>query len=256
MSTTYSIDTKAHPATAALFISDLHLSSDTPKTTAVFFQFLQQQAAHTRQLYLLGDIFEYWAGDDDLDDAFNRSIIDALKSLSREGVEVYWIAGKRDFLVGEKFAAESSLMRLPDPCVINVAAQQVLLTHGDAYCTDDVDYMKFRHQVRNPAWQSGFLAQSLAERKQIIAAMREGSRAAQREKSMAIMDVNQVAIDNLFSQHQIGRIIHGHTHRPATHQHASGIRHVLPDWDWDHAPHRGGWLELDATGRFQQRAMA
>ena len=255
MSTAQATTTLAHPATAALFVSDLHLSPHTPKTTAAFFQFLQQQALHAQRLYLLGDIFEYWAGDDDINDGFNRSIVDALKSVSVAGIEVYWIAGNRDFLVCQKFAAESGLSLLPDPCVINVAGVSVLLTHGDACCTDDVDYMKFRDQVRNPAWQAGFLAKPLDERKQIIAAMREGSRAAQREKSMAIMDVNQAAVDALFSQHGIGRIIHGHTHRPATHQHASGTRHVLPDWDYDHAPHRGGWLEIDATGGIHERSI-
>ncbi|MFM7483763.1 MAG: UDP-2,3-diacylglucosamine diphosphatase, partial [Burkholderiaceae bacterium] len=117
------------------------------------------------------------------------------------------------------------------------------------------DYMQFRSQVRDAQWQQGFLAKPLAERKQMIAAMREGSRAAQREKSMAIMDVNLIAIDTLFRQHGVKRVIHGHTHRPAIHQTDAGTRHVLPDWDLDHAPHRGGWLALDLAGGFHERGI-
>ena len=253
MSTTPSNHTKAQPDTVALFVSDLHLSVQTPLTTKAFFDFLARHAQHTQQLYLLGDIFEYWAGDDDIDDEFNRSIADALKSVSDHGVEVYWIAGNRDFLVRDGFANVSGVISLADPSVIDVAGHAVVLTHGDAYCTDDVDYMKFREQVRDPNWQAVFLAKPLAERKQMITAMREGSRAAQREKSMAIMDVNLLAMDTLFRQHGVTRIIHGHTHRPAIHQTESGTRYVLPDWDLDHAPHRGGWLEADLAGGFHER---
>ena len=120
--------------------------------------------------------------------------------------------------------------------MIDIAGQPVLLTHGDAYCTDDHDYQRFRAQVRDARWQAEFLAKPLAERKQIIASMRAGSRAAQREKSMAIMDVNPVTIDAVFSDYAVQRIIHGHTHRPALHRSDAGLRHVLPDWDLDHAP--------------------
>ena len=255
MSTTPSNHTKAQPDTVALFVSDLHLSTQTPHTTAAFFDFLARHGQHTQQLYLLGDIFDYWAGDDDMDDSFNRSIADALKSMSDNGIQIFWIAGNRDFLVRDGFASASGAMPLADPSVIDVAGHAVLLTHGDAYCTDDIDYMKFREQVRDPNWQAGFLAKPLAERKQIIAAMREGSRAAQREKSMAIMDVNLNAIETLFKQHQVKHIIHGHTHRPAVHHSDAGIRHVLPDWDLDHTPHRGGWLEADLAGGFHQRGV-
>ena len=255
MSSPPSTTTKAQPDTVALFVSDLHLSAQTPHTTAAFIDFLVRHAQHTRQLYLLGDIFEYWAGDDDMDDAFNHTMINALKSVSDQGVKVYWIAGNRDFLVGEAFAEASGLTRLPDPCVVEMAGERILLTHGDACCTDDADYMQFRSQVRDAKWQQGFLAKPLAERKQMIAAMREGSRAAQREKSMAIMDVNLIAIDTLFRQHGVKRLIHGHTHRPAIHQTDAGTRHVLPDWDLDHTPHRGGWLALDLAGGFHERGI-
>ncbi|MFM7659072.1 MAG: UDP-2,3-diacylglucosamine diphosphatase, partial [Burkholderiaceae bacterium] len=158
MSSPPSTTTKAQPDTVALFVSDLHLSAQTPLTTAVFIDFLVQHAQHTRQLYLLGDIFEYWAGDDDMDDIFNHTMINALKSVSDQGVKVYWIAGNRDFLVGEAFAEASGLTRLPDPCVVEIAGVRILLTHGDAYCTDDADYMQFRSQVRDAKWQQCFLA--------------------------------------------------------------------------------------------------
>jgi len=255
MSTTPSNHTKAQPDTVALFVSDLHLSAQTPLTSAAFFDFLARYAQHTQQLYLLGDIFEYWAGDDDIDDPFNHTMINSLKSVSDQGVKVYWVAGNRDFLVGDRFAEASCLTRLPDPCVIEMAGEPILLTHGDAYCTDDVDYMQFRSQVRDTQWQQGFLAKPLAERKQMIAAMREGSRAAQREKSMAIMDVSLTAMDTLFRQYGVTRIIHGHTHRPAIHQTEAGTRYVLPDWDLDHAPHRGGWLAADLAGGFRERGI-
>jgi UDP-2,3-diacylglucosamine hydrolase len=247
---------QAQPQTAALFVSDLHLSAQTPHTTAAFFKFLQQHAPHTQQLYLLGDIFEYWAGDDDIEDAYNQSVVAALKEVSSQGVQTLWIAGNRDFLVGDVFAAASGLTRLPDPSVIQIAGQPVLITHGDAYCTDDHDYLKFRAQVRDTRWQADFLAKPLAERKQIIATMRDGSRAAQREKSMAIMDVTPDTIDAAFRQHAVRRMIHGHTHRPATHQSDAGIRYVLPDWDLDHAPQRGGWLAADLAGEFHVHRIA
>lgn len=244
------IATQAQPETVALFVSDLHLSVHTPRTTAAFFEFLRQHAQRTQRLYLLGDIFEYWAGDDDLDEHFNQSVVNALHTLTQHGTRVYWIAGNRDFLVGDTFAAASGLNRLADPSVIDIAGQPVLLTHGDAYCTDDHDYQRFRAQVRDARWQGEFLAKPLTERKQIIARMREGSRAAQREKSMAIMDVNPETMNAVFSAYAVQRIIHGHTHRPALHRSAGGLRHVLPDWDLDHAPHRGGWLAVDLQGEF------
>ncbi len=242
--------TQAQPATVALFVSDLHLTAALPKTAQAFFDFLAVEARRAQQLYLLGDIFEYWAGDDDLDEPFNRRVIDALRAEADAGIKVFWIAGNRDFLVGAAFAKAAGLTLLPDPCKLEIADLPVLLLHGDAQCTDDHAYMAFRQQVRDPAWQQAFLARPLAERKAIIAGMREGSREAQREKSMAIMDVNEDEIALLFRQHDVRVIIHGHTHRPATHEYPQGTRHVLPDWDMDgQGQPRGGWLALDASGQ-------
>lgn len=255
MSATQPVEHKAQPETVALFVSDIHLSPQMPKTAAAFFRFLDEQASHAKQLYLLGDVFEYWAGDDDIDDAFNRQVIDALRALTDKGVMLCWIAGNRDFLAADGFAQATGATLLPDPFVADIAGRRVLLLHGDAQCTDDSDYMAFRTQVRNPDWQRAFLARPLAERKAIIEGMREGSRDAQRDKAMAIMDVNTDAIARLFSEYQSDLMIHGHTHRPAVHRHETGVRHVLPDWDCDHAQNRGGWLSIDTSGDIQSHSL-
>ena len=249
--------TKAQAEKLALFVSDVHLQEDMPGTAQAFLDFLHGHAAHACSLYLLGDLFEYWAGDDDLATPFNRRIAEALRAVSDAGVALYWIAGNRDFLVGEVFAKATGATILPDPHVASFAGQNIVLAHGDAQCTDDLAYMAFRAQVRQPAWQQAFLAQSLAQRKQIIAGLRQGSRDAQQNKSEAIMDVNPAAIDALFDQSQTSVMIHGHTHRPARHLLADDkVRWVLPDWDCDASQKRGGWISLDAAGRLQSHDLA
>jgi UDP-2,3-diacylglucosamine hydrolase len=235
--------------TLALFISDLHLQASHPRTAEAFFRFLAERAAHAERLYLLGDIFEYWAGDDDLDDPFNRSIATALRRLSDGGTAVYWLGGNRDFLVGTGFAEAAGLTLLPEPHVATIAGRQVVLVHGDAQCTDDLKYMAFRAQVREPAWQSQFLAMPLAQRKAIIAGLREGSRAAHGEKSYEIMDVTPAAVAALHADSGTDVIIHGHTHRPALHETDGKSRYVLPDWELDADPVRGGWIAIDENGR-------
>lgn len=244
----------AQPETVALFVSDLHLNDSMPGTAAAFFHFLETEATRTESLYLLGDIFEYWAGDDDLQTPFNRKVCDALRAVSARGVKLYWIAGNRDFLVGPAFAAEAGLSLLQEPHIVEIAGLTILLVHGDAQCTDDTAYMAFRTQVRNPGWQQSFLAKPLAERKAIIEGMREGSRTAQKEKSMEIMDVNRAEIERLFSRYGVTRIIHGHTHRPGVHETAGGVRYVLPDWDCEGKVVRGGWLAVD--GKSQIRSVS
>ena len=238
----------ARPEVVALFVSDLHLQENSSATTALFLAFLAQHAVHARQLYLLGDLFEYWAGDDDIDTPHSRSIVDALHATGSAGVQMFWMAGNRDFLVGDAFARAVGMVRLPDPYVTQIAGIRLALAHGDAQCTDDIDYQAFRTQVRSPQWQQAFLARPLDERKRIIDGMRAGSRDAQRGKTMDIMDVNLEAIDALFADTGAGVLIHGHTHRPALHRHGKLLRHVLPDWDGDTVPTRGGWLALDADG--------
>ena len=250
-----SYDNKAQPETVALFVSDLHLCAQMPKTAEAFFDFLAEEAIQSRQLYLLGDIFEYWAGDDDIDDPFNRKVVHALRALVDQGVELYWIAGNRDFLVGYHFAEASGVKILTEPYVADISGQRVLLLHGDAQCIDDQDYMAFRRQVRHPEWQRAFLEKPLTERKAIIEGMREGSRDAQRAKSMAIMDVNQDAVESLYAHHQVNTMVHGHTHRPAVHETAGGHRYVLPDWDADHLPLRGGWIAADSAGQLHVHSL-
>jgi len=246
------LSAKAHEAqsdTVAFFVSDVHLQASHPRTTDAFFRFLREQALHAKQLYLLGDLFEYWAGDDDSDEPYNRRIIDALKKVSDAGVAVFWMAGNRDFLVGEQFAKATSATLLPDPFVAEIGGQRITLVHGDEQCTDDTPYMDFRAKVRQSEWQRAFLAMPLIQRKEIIANMRAGSREAQRTKSYEIMDVNAAAIASLFNGSGTSIIIHGHTHRPAKHEYDNGlVRYVLPDWDCDTEPQRGGWLAIDAAG--------
>tara|TARA_R110001599_G_scaffold159052_1_gene346032 strand:- start:55921 stop:56724 length:804 start_codon:yes stop_codon:yes gene_type:complete len=249
---------RAQPEMAALFISDLHLQLEMPRTTQAFLTFLARHASRSRQLYLLGDIFEAWAGDDDITDAYNRQIVTALKQLDERGVQVFWIAGNRDFLVGEKFAEASGVTLLDDPYVTTIAGLTIVLTHGDAQCTDDQAYMQFRTQVRDPMWQRDFLALPLSQRKAMIASMRAGSRAAQRDKSYTIMDVNRDEIGKLFDSSEANIMIHGHTHRPACHEELGDKtirqRYVLSDWDLDDEVERGDWLEIDLNGNIQRRA--
>ncbi|WLI91756.1 UDP-2,3-diacylglucosamine diphosphatase [Massilia sp. R2A-15] len=243
------------PARAiALFVSDLHLQESHPRTAAAFFRFLAEHAMAARELYLLGDLFEYWAGDDDLDSPFNKSVIDAIRAVSDAGVAVYWIAGNRDFLVGERFAQAAGLTLLAEPHVAVIGGRRIALVHGDAECTDDVSYMAFRKQVRDPVWQQQFLAMPLAQRKAIIAGLREGSREAHTGKTLAIMDVTPAAIDALHVSTDADIIIHGHTHRPALHEHGARQRFVLPDWELDAEPRRGGWIAVNSNGDISRYA--
>jgi UDP-2,3-diacylglucosamine hydrolase len=242
--------------TLALFISDLHLQASHPRTAEAFFRFLEQHASRTGQLYLLGDIFEYWAGDDDLDTPFHARVIAALRALGDAGVAIFWMAGNRDFLVGAGFARAAGLTLLHEPHVAVIGGQRIALVHGDAECTLDTKYMEFRAMVRQPAWQAQFLAMPLAQRKQVIAGLREGSREAHTTKSYEIMDVTPGAIEALFASTGAEVLIHGHTHRPALHLHGEQRRYVLPDWELDAEPPRGGWISVDARGTITRHDLA
>jgi UDP-2,3-diacylglucosamine hydrolase len=254
---------QANPATphslparpVALFISDLHLQESHPRTADAFFRFLAQHAAAARELYLLGDLFEYWAGDDDLVSPFHQTIIHAIRAVADSGVTIYWIAGNRDFLVGQGFADAAGLTLLAEPHVVIIGERRIALVHGDAQCTADAGYMAFRAQVRNPAWQQQFLAMPLAQRKAIIAGLREGSREAHGGKTMDIMDVTAEAIADLHAATATDTIIHGHTHRPALHQSGARQRFVLPDWELDAEPPRGGWIAVDSRGAITRHAL-
>ena len=233
---------------SALFISDLHLQPGQPAITAAFHAFMEQQAPAAASLYLLGDLFEYWAGDDDLAEPFHQEITAAIRRVSDAGVAVFWIAGNRDFLARDGFAAASGATILPETWVADIAGHRVVMLHGDAQCTDDVKYMAFRAQVRQPAWQQQFLAMPLAQRKAIIAGLRDNSRKAHTEKSYEIMDVTPQAISAIFEETGADVMIHGHTHRPALHQVDGKRRYVLPDWEPESAPPRGGWIAIAPDG--------
>ncbi|QJQ05264.1 UDP-2,3-diacylglucosamine diphosphatase [Undibacterium piscinae] len=241
---------EAQPKLVALFASDVHLHPSLPRTTEFFFEFLRMQAHLAEQLYLLGDLFEYWAGDDDMETAYHQQVIAELKSVSNAGTGLFWMAGNRDFLVGERFAKAIGAELLGDIYTANIAGHAITMTHGDAQCTDDTGYMQFRAMVRQTGWQEQFLLLPLTERKTIIEGLRKGSKMEQKEKTAAIMDVNPEAIKQLFLDHHADTLIHGHTHRPARHQHAEGLRYVLPDWECDIAPEemRGGWLAIYENG--------
>ncbi len=235
----------------AVFASDVHLSSAHPATMQAFLRFVDEVVdGRTPRFFVLGDLFEYWAGDDDLDDPLARSIVMRLRGLSRSGIEVAFMAGNRDFLVGDAFADAAGLRLLPDPYRTTIGDVELLLSHGDALCVDDVDYQRFRTMVRKPDWQRDFLARPLAERRAMIAGARQQSESAKREKTASIMDVNDRAVGALLADHPATILIHGHTHRPAHHIHAVGResreRWVLTDWDAEGQPARGGGLALSA----------
>ncbi len=212
-----------------LFISDCHLISDGTETSRLLINFLQQRAANARQLYILGDLFEVWLGDDD-PATENQDFLAALDQLSAN-CEVSFIAGNRDFLIGNVFANRHRLKILQEPIQLTLGKQKVVLLHGDSLCTDDIDYQNFRSMVRTTEWQQNFLAKPLEERKAVAVALRNDSKAAMKEKTTQIMDANEQAVIECFDQHNIDVLVHGHTHRPARHDHGNGrTRYVLGDW--------------------------
>lgn len=218
---------------ATLFISDLHLDPQRPAITTLFLDFLKRRAAKAEALYILGDLFEAWIGDDD-DAQLGREVASALSDLTAQGVAVYLVHGNRDFLLGERFAASSGVQLLPETTVIDLYGTPTLIMHGDTLCTDDVAYQAFRAQVRSPQWQSQLLTRPLAERRQIARQLREGSQQATRQKASEITDVNPDAVVRTMREHGVYRLIHGHTHRPATHEllidGRPAQRIVLGDW--------------------------
>ena len=217
------------------FISDLHLSDKYPELNQAFFKFLEESKEDCTHLFILGDLFETWIGDDD-DTPIHIEIKQALKAFTTNGPETFFIHGNRDFLVGEAFAKETGITILPDPYILEINNQKVILSHGDFLCTDDKDYIDFRNQVRNQDWQNNFLEKSLDERKQIAANLRADSKEATSKKSNEITDVNNQSVEDFINEHQPDLFIHGHTHRPNIHDVGSSKRIVLGDWG------EYGWL--------------
>ncbi len=211
------------------FISDLHLDPSRPAVTQALGDFLHSRR-DAEALYILGDMFEAWIGDDD-DGALGRDVAALLATYSASGPQIYIMRGNRDFLLGQAFCERAGATLLPDPTVIQLYGRKILLMHGDSLCTADQSYQKFRLMVRNPAWQADILAKPLVERKALAAQLRDMSQQANSNKAEDIMDVTADEVETALLNHDLDCLVHGHTHRPAHHQQANGERWVLGDWD-------------------------
>jgi len=229
-----------------LFISDLHLTADRPDISQQFLSFIQDSAPRAEALYILGDLFEIWLGDDAMTPT-HGIILNAIKSISDRGISVYFMRGNRDFLIGDEFAKACGCEILNDPSVINLYGTPTLLTHGDLLCTDDTDYQAFRAYIRDPKTIKQLMALSIEERIAKGREYRAGSQAANKEKPMDIMDVNQDAVLAMLREHNVEHMIMGHTHRPNEHsfelEGKPAHRIVLGDWH-----EQGSQVYADASG--------
>jgi UDP-2,3-diacylglucosamine hydrolase len=228
-----------------LFISDLHLEDDRPDISGWMIEFLAGPARSAEALYILGDLFEYWIGDDALSSTAT-ALAGKTARLAAGGLKLYFQHGNRDFLLGEAYAEKAGLELLPETCVVDLYGTPTLLLHGDSLCTDDREYQAFRKQSRDPAWQAAVLAMSVPERIAMARSARDASAEHKGAAAMSIMDVNEEAVQQAFLQHGVSRMIHGHTHRPAVHRHelpgdVSATRYVLADWY-----EKGSYLEVTA----------
>ena len=218
---------------AVLFISDLHLHSERPDGIEQFLHFMRHDARAASALYILGDLFEAWIGDDDTDPAY-APIISALAELRQQDVPCYFMHGNRDFLVGKRFAAATGCELLDEWHIAEIAGRRVVLTHGDLLCTDDTSYQELRRMVRDDAWQRAFLAKPLDDRRAIVTDLRERSKTETAAKPAEIMDVNQSAVAEALRRHDVNVLLHGHTHRPGIHEFVvdatARTRIVLGDW--------------------------
>ena len=231
-----------------LFISDLHLDPERPAITELFGRFLDEEARGADTLYILGDLFEAWVGDDD-PSAAGTFVAERLKALSDAGVPVCFIRGNRDFLLGAEYATRAGITLLPDPAVVMLHGEPTLILHGDLLCSDDTAYQQFRAQTRDPRWQAQFLAQPLSARLAFAAQARAASKARHGElqasgQSETITDVAADTVREWFQRYGVRRMIHGHTHRPAIHDEGDGrTRIVLGDWY-----EQGSVLRVDEDG--------
>ncbi|MCE3253347.1 MAG: lpxH [Cellvibrio sp.] len=230
----------------SLFISDLHLHESRPQTTRAFFHFLYTQAINAETLYILGDFFDAWIGDDD-ESELAQDIANGLKILNEQGITIYFMHGNRDFLLGNTYANKAGMTLIDDGIVIDLYGTPTLLMHGDSLCTGDIEYQKFRAMVRNPQWQQQILAQPLSARRALAAQMREKSQSMNSLKAEDILDVTPDEVISQMETANVTRLIHGHTHRPARHplviNGKPAERIVLGDW------HESGWcIKADQTG--------
>jgi UDP-2,3-diacylglucosamine hydrolase len=235
-----------------LFVSDLHLDGGSPEAIEQFLDFLRRQAADAEALYILGDLFEAWVGDDDTDPAKAR-VCEGLHALTASGVGCFILHGNRDFLIGREFCRRTGCRLLADPVVAELDGERVLLTHGDALCTDDHSYQELRSAVRTPEWQRRFLALSLADRELIANQARAGSREHTSKTIPNIMDVNEDAVSTAYRATRVRRIIHGHTHRPGVHDTSiegePAQRLVLGAWY-----EQGSYIQYD-KGHYELRTL-
>lgn len=217
-----------------LFVSDLHLSHETPIIAHNFLSLLQAQSQEIDALYILGDLFEYWLGDDGITPQ-HQPVLAAIKQVADLGIPVYFIRGNRDFLISTEFAKQTGCEILEEPAVIDLYGTPTLIMHGDLLCTDDHAYLAFREQVRNPQWQAHFLSLTMEQRIEMAKQARDASQSSAKEKSMEIMDATQATIEQFMLEHNVKNLIHGHTHRPQTHHFEiageKATRIVLGDWE-------------------------
>ena len=230
----------------ALFVADVHLCESRPDASARFFSFLRDTAPHASALYILGDLFEAWVGDDDLASPLHRAVAQHLSDLSSREVQIFFMHGNRDFMLAKHFAKRCGMQLLADPVVVDLFGTATLLTHGDTLCTADTDYQRYRSVVRHPLMLRLLRALPLFLRHDMAARARSRSERAKLRKSYEIMDVDSQAVAAMFKQYDVQRMIHGHTHRPAHHHlNLNGKKYerwVLPDWYGD----GGGYIVCDA----------
>lgn len=232
-----------------LLISDLHLEEKRPDITRAFLHFLETRAAQAEALYILGDFFEVWVGDDGMS-PYQHQIACALKALSQQGTRIYLMHGNRDFMIGKAFCREAGCMLLADPHIAQLGGEHVLLMHGDNLCTRDEGYMRLRRWLRNPVSLFILHRLSLAKRQKLAQKLRSSSKEETRMKASDIVDVTPAEVIRVMQRHEVRTLIHGHTHRPATHSleidDQPARRIVLGDWD------RQGWaLQVDESGFHQ-----
>jgi UDP-2,3-diacylglucosamine hydrolase len=232
---------------SSLFISDLHLAPERRRIVEQFFSFLTGAAREAQALYVLGDLFEHWLGDDNTEDPLNRTVAAAFAILAASGTQVYFMHGNRDVLVGPEFARRASATLINDPTLIDLYGTPTLLMHGDTLCIDDIEYLKFRAYAHDAQNQTRFLAQPVSARRTEMEALRVRNVNAKLGKSAQIMDVNSDAVEQALRAARYPRLIHGHTHRPARHLHTvdghACERWVLADWY-----ENGSYLRCDANG--------
>jgi len=219
------------------FISDLHISAERPSSIRLFCDFMETSGVLLESIYILGDLFDYWIGDDASSALGFDRVEQALKTTTDSGTAVYFIAGNRDFLVGEDFAARTGITLLPDMTLLEIEGQRLMIAHGDRFCTDDSSYQAARQQFMDPGWQQAFLNKPIEQRKAIALDLRAQSEASKQLKSEQLMDVNADEIQKTIEQNDLDILIHGHTHRPYVHQLEQNgkpcRRYVLGEWKDD-----------------------